>query len=393
MKIASDVVWRQQASLVVFSQFIIILVLDMSGPYWPLILSSLHSLNPRTLQYWSGAIYMAPFLTTIFTTLLWTKLGERIGYKKMVLRAGFALAATQWSLIFFDNPWLIFSIRLLQGALAGFTAAAQAWSLAITPTNVHSQVLGRLQAATAMGSIIGPVCGGMLSHYYGYVSIFISSGFICLLITSILAIFLQDNPEKQHILAQKKPKNFFWGERRKNLLLLLICSTQAARWMPTPFFALYVIQRLHAGNLTLGFIYASIALAISLTTPSFGRVIDRQATYAWTRLCLVLALLLSGVVQWGFAFITRSYFAFILSIFWGVGLGIISLTLFTFLLKDVNDSTRANAVGLGNTALKLGNLLGIIAGALVQAEGQFMLSFMVIGCFYFILAALAGCYK
>lgn len=393
MKITSNFAWRQQASLVAFSQFIIILVLDMSGPYWPLILSSLHSLNPRALQYWSGAIYMAPFLTTIFTTLLWAKMGERVGYKKMVLRAGFALAATQWSLIFFNNPWLIFSIRLLQGALAGFTAAAQAWSLAITPTNVHSQVLGRLQAATAMGSIIGPVCGGMLSHYYGYISIFISSGCICLLITSVLAIYLKENPKDKPIVKPRKPKKFFLGERRKNLILLLICSTQAARWMPTPFFALYVIQRLHAGNLTLGFIYASIALAISLTTPSFGRVIDRQPTYAWTKLCLVLALLLSGIVQWGFAFITQSYFAFILSIFWGVGLGIISLVLFTFLLKDVKDNIRANAVGLGNTALKLGNLLGIIAGALVQAEGQFMLSFMVIGCFYFILAVLAGCYK
>ena len=107
----------------------------------------------------------------------------------------------------------------------------------------------------------------------------------------------------------------------------------------------------------------------------------------------MFALLLSGVVQLGFAFITRSYFAFILSIFWGVGLGIISLVLFSFLLKDANDSTRANAVGLGNTALKLGNLLGIIAGALVQTGGHFMVSFMAIGCFYFILAVLAGCYK
>ncbi|MES2142380.1 MAG: MFS transporter [Pseudomonadota bacterium] len=391
--ITSDIAWRQQARLVVFSQFIIILVLDMSGPYWPLILSSLHSLNPHALLYWSGAIYVAPFLTTIFTTLLWTRMGERIGYKKMVLRAGFALAATQWSLIFLNNPWLIFSIRLLQGALAGFTAAAQAWSLAMTPINVHSQVLGRLQAATAMGSIVGPVCGGMMSHYYGYVSIFILSGCICLLISSILAIYLQENPKNPSLSKNKKQKNFFWGERRKNLLLFLICSTQAARWMPTPFFALYVIQQLHAGNLTLGFIYASIALAISLTTPSFGRVIDRQPTYVWTKLCLVFALLLSGIVQLGFAFITRSYFAFILSIFWGVGLGIISLVLFTFLLKDANDSTRANAVGLGNTALKLGNLLGIIAGALVQAGGHFMVSFMVIGCFYFLLAVLAGCYK
>ena len=110
----SNSVWCQQTRLIILGQLIIITMLDMSDPYWPLILASFHSFTARTLQYWSGAIYMAPLLTTIFTTLLWTKIGERIGYKKMILRAGFALAATQGALFFFSNPWLILSIRLLK---------------------------------------------------------------------------------------------------------------------------------------------------------------------------------------------------------------------------------------------------------------------------------------
>ena len=154
--------WHAQARLVIFGQFIIILALDMSDPYWPLIISSVHLFNPRALQYWSGAIYMAPLLTMIFTTLLWIKVGERVGYKKMILRAGLVLAATQWSLFFFSNPWAILAIRLLQGGLAGFSTAAQAWSLSIAPTNKHSQIVGRIQAATEMGSIVGPVCGGLI---------------------------------------------------------------------------------------------------------------------------------------------------------------------------------------------------------------------------------------
>ena len=99
----TEVAWRVQIRLVVFAQFIIILALDMSDPYWPLILSATNKFNPSTLQYWSGAIYMAPLLTMIFTTLVWIKVGERIGYKKMILRAGVALAAAQWSLFFFSN--------------------------------------------------------------------------------------------------------------------------------------------------------------------------------------------------------------------------------------------------------------------------------------------------
>ncbi|MES2998153.1 MAG: MFS transporter [Pseudomonadota bacterium] len=385
--------WRLQVLLVVFSQFIIISVLDMSDPYWPLILSSFHSFNARTLQYWSGAIYMAPLVTTILTTLLWTKIGERVGYKKMILRAGFALAATQWGLFFFSNPWAIFSIRLIQGGLAGFTVAAQAWSLAITPTNTHSQIVGRLQAATAMGSIVGPICGGLISYYYGYLSIFIISGCVCVLLSIILAKYLKENSQAILFTVKRRENNFFLCEPGKNLLLLLICSTQAARWMSAPFFALYIAKQLHADNLTLGFIYATMALAMSVMTSTLGRFVDVKSSRTWMKVLLVLALLLSGLVQWGFAFITKSYLAFWLSFFWGLSLGIISLMLFSFLLKGISDNSRAKAVGLGNTALKLGNLLGIIAGSLIQAQGYFTLSFMLIAFVYFALAVLAGRYS
>lgn len=398
---ASNIGWYQQVRLIVFAQLIIITVLDMSDPYWPLIISSTHAFNPRILQYWSGAIYMAPLLTMIFTTLLWIKVGERIGYKKMILRAGFALAATQWSLFFFSNPWAILAIRLLQGGLAGFSTAAQAWSLAITPINVHSQVVGRLQAATAMGGIVGPICGGFISHYYGYLSIFITAGCVCLLLSIMLANGLQENLARSLPSTVKNTlkKKFFLHEPEKNLLLLLICSTQAARWMSTPFFALYVAQQLHADNLTLGLIYATMALSMSLMTSILGKTIDKQSNrHVWAKLLLIMALLLSGLSQWGFGFITKSYFAFGLSVLWGLSLGVIALILFSFLLKGICDSNRAKAVGLGNTALKLGNLFGIIAGTLIQAEaiqmdGHFVVSFIAIGFFYFILAFIAWRYK
>ena len=41
------------------------------------------------------------------------------------------------------------------------------------------------------------------------------------------------------------------------------------------------------------------------------------------------------------------------------------------------------ATTTGNTSLKLGNLLGILIGTIVQAEGRFMTSFIFIGIFYF----------
>jgi MFS transporter, DHA1 family, multidrug resistance protein len=386
--------WRKQINIIIAAQFIIIAVLGMSDPYWPLILSSFNtSFDSFTLQYWSGAIYMAPLLAIIFTTLFWIKVGERIGYKKMILRAGFALAASQWALFFFHKPWLIFFIRLMQGAFAGFTTATQAWSLSITPLHMHSQIVGRLQAATATGSVVGPIGGGVLANYFGYLSIFITSGCICLLISIILIIFLKENTDYSKVSHKiNKIKKIITSSEK--FLLLIICFTQIAKWMSKPFFALYVAKQLKATNLTLGIIYALIALAMSLTTPSAGWIADRRSTtFAFTRKALVFSFLLCGIVQWFFAYITRVSLAFFLSIILGICLGVIALLVFSFLLKGVENNRRGNLVGLGNTALKFGNLAGIILGTVIQAEYNFKVSFLYIGICYFILAILACCYK
>jgi DHA1 family multidrug resistance protein-like MFS transporter len=160
--------------------------------------------------------------------------------------------------------------------------------------------------------------------------------------------------------------------------------------MSTPFFSLYVVEQLDSGNITVGVIYALMALMMSLTTPNLGRFIDRQnSNVIWGKRILISALLVSGLVYCSFAFVTKAYLAFILSLFLGISLGAISLILFTFLLKGIKDDRRSQIVGLGNTSLKLGNLLGIMIGSAVQAEGRFLISFIFIGFFYFFLAVLS----
>src|SRR5437870_9365100 len=114
-----------QINLLLLAQFVIIACLDMSDPYWPLIIHSLNtSISQQYLQYWSAAVYIIPFFITIITTPLWTQLGDKIGHKKMLLRACIVLIITQILTGFASNPFLILAIRLLQGMFAGFTAAA-----------------------------------------------------------------------------------------------------------------------------------------------------------------------------------------------------------------------------------------------------------------------------
>lgn len=378
--------WQKQITLMFIVQLIIIAALEMSDPYWPLIIAKLQPLTAKQIQYWSGGIYMAPFITTIFTTPLWMRLGARIGYKKMILRAGYALALTQILLIFTTNIFLILCIRLLQGALAGFSAAAQAWSINIVPADRHSYAIGRLQAATALGAIIGPVGGGFIANYYGYASIFLSSGLVCALTITLLATYLQETTKQPHIQASKPANLFTHWQTFIFALLLLICLTQAARWMSTPFFALYVVDRIGGNDLSVGILYSCIGIAIALTTPLWGRMLDQYKIKLSIKHTLIITLLIASVAQFGYAFAHYFYLALVLSLLAGICQGVISLTLFSLLIKNTDAANKGSVIGFGNSAVKLGNLLGIALGALVKAEMNFTYSFILIGLLYFGIA-------
>src|ERR1700733_6714521 len=120
---------RWQIALLFISQFIIICCLDMTDPYWPLIIHHFNSLlSSQEVQYWSAAIYITPFAMTIISIPIWGHLGDKIGHKKMLIRAASALVVTQCLVGFATNPFLILLIRMLQGIFAGYTAAGQAWA-------------------------------------------------------------------------------------------------------------------------------------------------------------------------------------------------------------------------------------------------------------------------
>lgn len=382
--------WKAQISLAFFAQLLVIACLNMSDPYWPLILHHLNqSIAPSQVQYWSAAVLMVPFAFTIIATPIWTHLGDRFGHKKMLLRAGFVLALTQVLTGLTAQPWAILAIRLLQGVFAGFTAAASAWAISISRSPTHNHVLGRMQAATAVGAIVGPLFGGVVAHYWGYHAIFFSSGVACALMMLVLTNFLIESPPRRAKLAGSERQ----GPPKKGLyyVLFLICFTQGARWMSASYFALYVTHRLGGSNLTVGMLYALIALAIFISAPRWGILVDQQiSNLRRVKVIFMLTLLGASLTQYLFAASTQLWLAVVAALLWGVCLGAISLIPFTLLIKESGQEVKGHLIGLGASASKLGNLIGVAAGASIQAASNFTWSFIAIGLIYGILGALLG---
>lgn len=381
--------WRSQLTILWLGQAILMAMMAMSLPYWPLYLSHLGNFTPNEIRFWSAAIYIAPFISSTFSSPIWGNLGDKYGYKPMVIRACVGLFLTQTLILFSSSVLFIFIIRLLQGILAGFIVAAQAWAMSISPVHERSATIGKLQSATAIGNLLGPLLGGVIATYGGYHSIFTSSSVICAIVTILFIFLLQNtmntsNKNSDHHLS-KNSKTLSYLQKQVLSILLVIIMIQLARAMITPVFSLFVTEQLGGNDITVGILYAATGLMIFITAPSWGRWFDSM-TRTGQPIHFVIAsfLFISAGLQVLHAYAETATTIFILRLLWGICLGALLPILLRLLVDNATSHEHGFFLGLGNGATKFGNLLGIMVGALIEAHFGYANSFLMTALLYIV---------
>ncbi|WP_236756429.1 MFS transporter [Achromobacter pulmonis] len=300
-------------------------------------------------------------LSSIVATPFWSALGARRGHRPMLIRALPALGVCQWLAALTTNVWLLIGIRVLQGALAGFIAAAQAYATAGSSGANRGQVLARLQSATAIGSMLGPVSGGLLMDLYGFAWICLIAGLICLACVVPVLSLPKDTPEPAAPVGTgttRRITSYHW------LLapLVVITLVQAAKMMPQPFFALYLNEVLHAPSWLSGASYAASALTLALSAPWWARLCAPQPVQrGWQFLevaswASALTLCLMALAHDTITFIATR-------LLWGLWQGALLPLAYVLIGHTAPNAYRAIGQGLGNSAAKVGALAGLALGA------------------------------
>ncbi|GAA3942692.1 MFS transporter [Litoribacillus peritrichatus] len=405
--------WQKQVHLLWVCQLVAIAALEMSGPFWPVYLRQLGVSSDASLQFWSALIYMVPLIGAMLTAPLWGRLGDRIGHKYMILRALFALGLTQILITFSNDPLVIVIVRFVQGVFAGSIAATQAYALNASPDHKRSYVMGRLQSAVAAGSLCGPLIGGWVIDQWSMNHVFTTGAFACLFMLMVMIFRLPDQqPSSQRVLQRshqdpshdssfdsshsksaqklKKANAVDINDRfRINLylLLLVILVAQIAKRMPSTFFALYAEQYLSASALLVGGLYAATGLSVLLAAPYWGKFFDgislSQRIRWLTGISMAAALTL--LLQ---AWVVEVWLCFILRLLWGVWLAALLPMLFAVLSVQAEQQHLGQTIGVGNSATKLGGLLGISIGALAAAALGNQYAFIAIAVTYLALAGM-----
>lgn len=368
-----------------FSQIVAIASMEMSGPFWPLILSKQNSGN--SLPIFSALIYILPLLGAMISAPFWGKIGDRIGHKYMILRALFVLALSQLLFIYTKQIELICLIRFIQGVCAGSIAAMQAYALRTNNEQSQGQVLGKLQSSVAAGTLLGPILGGILIDYWGFNSVFTIGSFSCFTVFLIIVFQL---PEDKNHLPQTKSKKLTSSSCSPPLfsltvLLSLLVLAQLAKRLPSSFFAIYGQEVLQATSLQIGILYGLTGLAILLFAPLWGKYFDR-ANNQQIKNSLLIICFMAGLSQLLFSFIEHNlFFAGVLRFIWGIFLAAILPLLFMQLRLLVKNNALGKSIGMGHSASKFGALIGISIGAISISFLAINQGFLIITLTYFIM--------
>ncbi|TNY17581.1 major facilitator superfamily domain-containing protein [Rhodotorula diobovata] len=120
--------------------------------------------DPRKIGYYAGIIESLFALTTFSTVLAWGRLSDRIGRKPVLI---IGLSGVTLSIVSFglsrSFTGLVVS-RCMGGALNGNVAVIKSVLGEITDESNQGRAFSFLPLAWSLGSVIGPLLGGYLSH-------------------------------------------------------------------------------------------------------------------------------------------------------------------------------------------------------------------------------------
>ncbi len=149
-------------------------------PILSLYVGELH--GPVNLAFFSGIAFSAAGLGNLLMARNWGKIGDKVGYLKILVLLLFMAGIVYFPGAFVTNIWQLVILRFFLGvAIGGIIPVRIAYIRQEAPLSMQGEVLGYNTSIRFFGNMIGPAMGGMLSGYFGFSSVFfVTSGLLIL---------------------------------------------------------------------------------------------------------------------------------------------------------------------------------------------------------------------
>lgn len=382
--------WKRNLIIVWICQFAAMIGMSAIVPFLPLFVRELGVTNLDETAYWSGLVFAGPFFISFFLTPIWGNLGDRYGRKMMTVRAVLGLAIAQVLVGFSQNVTQLFIARLVQGLLSGFLPAAMALVAANTPKEKTGYALGLLQSATAAGTVLGPLVGGLFSDLIGFRGVFfIVAGILTITGLAVIMFVTEEknnNEKNEHTFID----NWKYLLRNEKLLLpaIMIMISAFGVSFIRPTFVLYIetfsISSKFLPTIT-GALYSIVGVFSIISAAWWGKQVEKTGIAK----NIIYASLLTGTMYLAHSIVYNIYFLIPIRILLGFGYGALPPLLFTAISNNVALERKGGVLGVGSSFQILGNMIGPVLGGFSAGMVGLRLSFIVTGVFFLLITLIS----
>jgi DHA1 family multidrug resistance protein-like MFS transporter len=335
-------------------------------PFLPVyLLTELHVPQDQ-VNFWSGLAFAATFLAASVMAPYWGAWADRVGQRRMAIRASLGLATTYMLGAIVQTAPQMVGVRVLTGLISGFIPASMSLVSSTLPKEKLGWGMGWMQAAVASGNILGPLLGGYLSVWFGMRTSFFA-GSACLFFVSLMVIFLvRDIPiskeearREMHIVRDVK-----LALRNRGLLyvMFMFFLVQTCIMIIQPLITLYV-NELMGGlgdeSVTMsGWIFSMAGIAGIIASPYWGKRGQRRGFVK--TLCLVLFC--AGCVNLCQVFVRSVWEFAAIQFVYGLFLAGAVPNINSTLVEVTPLEMRGKAFGLTTSAQQFGGVVGPLLG-------------------------------
>lgn len=385
-------IWKKNLYTIWAAQFLAMIGMNLVVPFLPFFIRDLGVGGDESVAKWSGLVFAAPFVLSFFFIPFWGAMGDKYGRKLMVVRAIFGLAIAQILIGFSPNVEFLFFFRIIQGAISGFIPSALALVSSTSPKEKTGYAIGILQTATAAGTVIGPLVGGLLADIVSYRSIFFIVAALCIIAGYMIIknVYVEEtiSGEENNKFTLKKNYKYVFNSNRIKIAIFLILLCQSAIVFVQPTFALFVetfpMDKNFLSTIT-GFTFSIMGIFMVFSSSNWGKYCDKNG-YRINLSIATLGAALSFVLQ---SFAPSIIQLIILRAMLGIFLGGIIPSLYSYVSKNTEPLRQAGVMGIASSAFILANLIGPLSGGYFAAHlglrETFILSGILLFCASFVI--------
>jgi MFS family permease len=179
-----------------FVSFLITFSMMMVDPLMSVYVSQLAP-NAENIALIAGIITACTGVANILFAPRLGKLGDRIGYKRVLIIALLGASFMYLPQAFVTEPWQLMVCRFGLGmCMGGLMPQVNSLIRSLTPSEIQGRIFGFSTSAMFIGNLLGPNVGGFIGGTFGMTTIFfVSSG--TLLLNALWLNFFVQEPKKE----------------------------------------------------------------------------------------------------------------------------------------------------------------------------------------------------